>query len=212
LPAAATINPDILGACALVINEAQNAMTNPEVAANAPLAADCERRGVIKNIAHLAGVCRELGIPVIHNTIVLRPDRFGSEATCLLLGSLRKKGAVMAGQPGAQIHPDLTPDPRDHVIERVNGLTAFAGTDLDQVLRAEGITTCIFVGVSTNVGIPGNCLEAVNRSLHAIVPEDCIAAAFPEAQEFQVRHTLPLLATVTNSHDLIMSLHAALAD
>jgi nicotinamidase-related amidase len=203
------ITTELLRACALVINEVQNGMTDPALADNPALALECERRGVIGKIAHLATVCRELGVPVIHNTIVMRPDRLGTSATCLLLGSLRKKGRLIQGDPAAEIHPAVTPRPSDYVIERVNGLTPFHGTNLEEILRAEGIATVILTGVSTNVGIPGACLEAVNRSMHAIVPQDCIAASFPEAQEFQVTHTLPLLATVTDSPDLIRQLRDA---
>jgi nicotinamidase-related amidase len=202
------IKPEILTNVGLVINEVQNSMTNPEFASNAPLANDCTERGVIKNIARLAEVCRGLGVPVIYNNIVMREDKWGASATCLLLGSLRKKAGVTIGSPGAANHPDVAPAPGDYVIERLNGLTAFHGTNLESICRAEGITTLIFTGVSTNIGIPGNCLEAVNRSMYAVVPEDCIGAAFPEAQAFQVTHTLPLLATVTNADELIAALQA----
>jgi len=202
-------NAERLRSCALVINECQNGMTNPEFASNEGLAGECAKRGVIANIARLASVCRELGVPVIHNTIVLRPDKFGTGATCLLLGSLRKKAAMTEGNAAAEIHPELTPEPDDVVMVRRGGLTPFHGTELELLLRAEAITTVIFTGVSTNIGIPGACLEAVNRSLTAVVPHDCIGAAFPEAQEFQVKHTLPLLATVTESESLIEALRAA---
>jgi nicotinamidase-related amidase len=203
-----TIKPEILTNIGLVINEAQNAMTNLEFASSVPLAQDCTDRGVVKNIARLAAVCRELGIPVIYNNIVLREDRFGTSATCLLLGSVRKKWNVVAGTPGAQNHPDVAPAPTDYVIERVHGLTAFHGTNLEAICQAEGIRTLIFTGVSANIGIPGNCLEAVNRALYAIVPEDCIGAASNEAREFQVGQTLPLLATVTTSDELVDALQA----
>jgi len=57
----------------------------------------------------------------------------------------------------------------------------------------------VVTGVSTNIGVPGACLESVNRGFGVVVPEDCTAGAWPEAHEFQVTHTLPLLATVTTS-------------
>lgn len=51
--------------------------------------------------------------------------------------------------------------------------------------------------MSTKVAVPGICLDAANRGMQAIVPEDCTAGAWTESHKFQVRHTLPLLATVT---------------
>jgi nicotinamidase-related amidase len=85
------------------------------------------------------------------------------------------------------------------VIRRQHGLSVFHGTELEPTLRALGIQTVILAGVSTNIAIPGSSLEAVNRGFTVVIPEDCTAGAWPEAHEFQVRHTLPLLATVTTS-------------
>src|SRR5215218_773142 len=173
---------------ALVINECQNNMVNHEFAGNAGLAGEIQRRDVIANIAALATACR---------------DGVGTIANSLLLGSLVKKGTVVEGSPGAEIHPELTPDERDFVLTRVHGLSPFHNTELEPVLRSWGATTVMITGVSTNVGVPGACLEAVNRGFDVVVPEDCTAGAWQEAHEFQVTHTLPLLATVTSSADVI---------
>jgi nicotinamidase-related amidase len=184
---------------ALVISECQNGMTNPDYASNDGLAAQSAERGIIERIAALAADCRRAGVPVVHCTFVPRADFAGTTANCLLLGSVRKKAAVHEGRPEAEIHPLLRPEPGDYVIRRQHGLSAFHGTELEPVLRAAGVQTVILAGVSTNVAIPGTSLEAVNRGFTVVIPEDCTAGAWPEAHEFQVTHTLPLLTTVTSS-------------
>ena len=184
---------------ALVISECQNGMTNPDFASNGGLAAQAAERGIIERIATLAEACRRARVPVVHCTFVPRADFAATTANCLLLGSLQKKGAVHEGRPEAEIHPLLAPPPGDFVIRRQHGLSAFHGTELEPVLRALGVQTVILAGVSTNIAIPGTSLEAVNRGFAVVIPEDCTAGAWPEAHEFQVRHTLPLLATVTTS-------------
>jgi len=184
---------------ALVILECQNGMTNPAYASNTGLAAQAAARGIIEAIAVLAADCRRVSVPVVHCTFVPRSDFAATRANCLLLGSLRKKAAVYEGRPEAEIHPLLTPQPDDFVIQRQHGLSAFHGTELEPVLRALGIQTVILAGVSTNIAIPGTSLEAVNRGFTVVIPEDCTAGAWREAHEFQVAHTLPLLATVTTS-------------
>jgi len=187
---------------ALVLNECQNGMVNAEGASNEGLAGEVSRRGIVSRIADLAQACRDAGVLVVHATIVPRADYVGTSRNCLLLASLVKKGLVVAGRPEAEIHPALTPRPEDVVISRVHGLSPFHGTELEAVLRARGVTTVLVAGVSTNIGIPGACLEAVNRGFTVVVPEDCTAGAWPEAHEFQVTHTLPLLATVTTADDV----------
>lgn len=187
---------------ALVINECQNGMVDPEGSSNEGLAAQAGGRGVVAAIARLTETFRTAGAPVVHTTIVLRPDGAGTQANCLLLGSLKKKGAVVAGRKEAEIHPDLTPHATDIVVQRVHGLTPFHNSELESLLRERGVDTVVLAGVSTNIGIPGAALEAVNRGFTVVVAEDCTAGAWPEAHEFQVRHTLPLLATVAGSADI----------
>jgi nicotinamidase-related amidase len=199
----------LLAQPALLLNECQNAMTDPASSGQAGrvgLATEVVRRGMIENIAALADAFRRHGRPVVHCTIVPRADYAGFSANCLLLGSLKKKGAVVAGSTAAGINPGVAPQPRDVVVERTHGLTPFHGTELDQILRNLGTQTVVITGVSTNVGIPGACLEAVNRGFQVVVPEDCTAGAWPEAHEFQVQHTLPLLATVTTSDAVLAAL------
>jgi nicotinamidase-related amidase len=180
-------------------------MVDPAFGGNAGLAAEAERRGMVGKIAELARACRAAGVLVVHTTMVPRPDGVGTMTNCLLLGSLVKKGTVVAGSPAAEIHADLAPGDGDGdvVVARTHGLSPFHASELEPVLRSRGVSTVIVTGVSTNIGIPGACLEAVNRGFTAVVPEDCTAGAWAEAHEFQVTHTLPLLATVTTSAEII---------
>src|SRR5215218_5872333 len=110
---------------ALIINEAQNAMVDPAFGGNAGLAAEAARRGMVGRIAELAHACRAAGVLVVHTTITPRPDGVGTMTNSLLLGSLVKKGMVVAGSPAAEIHADLAPDDRDVVLARVHGLSPF---------------------------------------------------------------------------------------
>lgn len=193
---------------ALLINECQNAMVNGRHSDNDGLVGEVTGRNVIGHISALADACRATGGLVVHSTIVLRPDGVGTASSCLLLGSLRKRGNCVEGHPGAEIHPDLTPRPEDYVSRRLHGLTPFHGTELEAVLRERGVETVIVTGVSTNVGVPGTCVEVLNRGLTAVVPEDAIAGSSREIHDFQVANILPLLATVTNTADVLGALQA----
>ncbi|MCI3272412.1 cysteine hydrolase family protein [Streptomyces cylindrosporus] len=187
---------------ALIINECQNAMINEEFSHNGGLVHEIGSRGVVARIAALADAFRTAGHLVVHSTIVLRPDGIGTATPCLLLAALAKRAACVEGRPDAEIHPDLTPHDGDFVLRRVHGLSPFHGTELESVLRQREVRTVVVTGVSTNIGIPGTCLEAVNRGLSAVVPEDCVAGSSREIHDFQVTHILPLLATVTSADEV----------
>lgn len=191
---------------ALLISECQRGIVEPGVAPDGGLAEQVLARGVLARIAELARGFRASGLTVIHSTIVTRPDGVGLAPTCLLTGSLLKHGSVQEGTVGAEICPELKPEPRDVVMQRRHGITPFHSTELEPVLRSLGVQTVVITGVSSNIAVPGACVEAVNRGFYAVVPEDAVAGAWPEAHDFQVTHTLPLLATVTTVREVLARL------
>lgn len=193
---------------ALIVNECQNAMLDLSFQDNVELAQQASERKITERIAALADACRGAGSLVVHSTIVLRKDSLGTTPSCLLLGSLLKRGNCVEGNKAAEIHPDLTPRPEDYVSQRRHGLTPFHGTELESVLRQRGVQTVIVTGVSTNIGVPGTCLEAINRGFTAVVPEDAIAGSSPEIHAFQVKNIVRLLATVTTTEEVLAALPA----
>jgi len=197
-----TLTAASLANAALIVNECQLAMTEPGAGHNEGLAGEAAARGIIERLAALAKGFRAAGRPVIYTTIVPRADYAGFTANCVILGLLKKQGVVVAGSPGVALHPGLQAEDSDLVSQRIHGLTPFHATELEQTLRSLGVDTVVVTGVSTNLGIPGACLEAINRGFQVVVAEDCTAGAWPEAHEFQVTHTLPLLATMASSEEL----------
>ncbi|HVW42022.1 MAG TPA: isochorismatase family cysteine hydrolase [Amycolatopsis sp.] len=188
---------------ALLTMECQNGPTNPEYSGPDGLAGQCEQRKIIDRIADLADVCREAGFPVFHNKLVHRPDWAGSGVNSPLLGSNKKRHKMVRGTPEVEMHPRLRAHPDDFYVERLTGVTPFYASALDQLLRNCDTRTVILTGVSTNLGIPGAAIEAVNRGYNVVIPEDCTAGVWPEAHEFQVKHTLPILAAMTTSDELV---------
>jgi nicotinamidase-related amidase len=197
------LSSESLSNAALIINECQLAMTDPGAGHNEGLANQASSRGIIDRLAVLAKGFRAAGRPVVYTTIVPRADFAGFTANCVILGLLKKQRVVVEGSPAAALHPGLHPEDSDFVSQRIHGLTPFHGTELEPTLRAMGVDTVVVTGVSTNLGVPGACLEAINRGFQVVVAEDCTAGAWPEAHEFQVTNTLPLLATMTTSDELL---------
>jgi nicotinamidase-related amidase len=190
---------------ALVISECQNGMTNPEYATNKPLVEQVGRVGMIENIAALAARLRPLGVPVFHVTIAAYPGFRAWKANSLLNGSLMKRPLTI-GDPSVKIHPLLTPEPEDYVVERHRGLTAFHGTELEPLLNNLDIETVILTGVSANVALNGTTIEAVNRGFSVVMPQDCVSGATPETHTFMLENILRLLATITTSDEVVAQL------
>jgi nicotinamidase-related amidase len=192
---------------ALLISECQNAITNIAYV-DSPLARQVHERGIIPQINHLANAFRAHRLPVIHCTIASPPGFEGFVVNCALAAQIKKQGRLIRGTQDAAIHDELIVDPGDIISERMHGMAAFSGTELEWILRGHGVQTVVFAGVSTNVALPGGATEAVARAFDVIVVEDCTAGGTPESHQMQITQHLPLLATVTRSSDLLDELNS----
>jgi nicotinamidase-related amidase len=191
---------------ALLISECQNQIINPDYT-DLPLSAQVAERGILARINELAAQFRALELPVIFCNIAAPPNFEGFVVNCLLAALIKKEGRLVTGTAAAAIHDDLKVEPTDIVNERMHGMAAFSGTELESILRGHRIDTVVLTGVSTNVAIPGAATEAIARGFEVIVAEDCTAGGTVESHHMQVTMHLPLLATVTPSQPLIADLN-----
>ncbi|HEX3963528.1 MAG TPA: cysteine hydrolase [Trebonia sp.] len=193
---------------ALIVNEMQNAITNPAYIGT-PLAGQVAGRGIVDRINTLTAAFRAAGAPVIFCTIAARSPSFeGFRVNCALAASIRRKGHLVAGTANAAIHDDLVVEPSDIISHRSHGMAPFTGTDLDATLRGHGIDTVVLSGVSTNIALPGAATEAVALGYSVVLVEDCVAGATPETHQMQVTQHLPLLATVTGAEPVISAVRS----
>jgi nicotinamidase-related amidase len=154
---------------------------------------------VLHHAGRLLGAAREARVPVVHCTAGFRADRRGSARNCPLTGALlRRPDHMVLGTDGVQLMPELAVAEDDLISDRHNGVSPFAGTDLDVTLRSLEVTTVIAVGVSLNVAMPGLAIEAVNLGYRVVIPRDAVAGVPVEYGEAVLTHTLALLATITS--------------
>ena len=86
----------------------------------------------------------------------------------------------------------LHPGPSEGVIGR-KGYSAFYGTDLEHQLNGLGIRELWLVGVFSNVAVLYTAADAMNRGLHVVVPDPCVAARDPEDHRFAIRQMRDVL-------------------
>jgi nicotinamidase-related amidase len=163
-----------------------------------------EGRRVVPNIARLCAAARARGVRVIHCTAVHRADGFGGNKNARLFSYMAKAGnKLVIGSPAAEIVPELAVAESDLVLARIHGLSPFQGTELDFVLRNEGIRTIVGVGVSLNVAIQNLTFDAVNAGYQVVLPTDAIAGTPREYAEQVLKHTLRNVATLATTDEVI---------
>lgn len=193
---------------ALIVNECQIGLLDPQYAMFPQLAQQAAERNMIANIVELVHAFRAAGLPVFFTPAVLRPDMADKKVNSLISAMSSKSATMIEGSPLADHMPGLEPTAADYVIQRGAGLIAMLGTSLDLTLRRLGVETLVFTGPSTNVAMPGNCIAAVEFGYHVVVPEDCIAGSDPDAHKVIVDNTLRMVATITDRASVIEAIGA----
>jgi ureidoacrylate peracid hydrolase len=126
-------------------------------------------RALLDRINELTAACRDAGVLVVHARHVLRPD--GSNAGLLVEIPPVAAGMINKGSLTAEFHSDLIINDADVVLEKPR-FGCFHGTDLELLLRANGIDTVIISGISTNVCCETTAREAAVRDFRVIFLSD----------------------------------------
>ncbi len=93
---------------------------------------------------------------------------------------------LIRGEAGHDIVPELYPEAGDIIIDKP-GYSAFHGTDLEAILRAQGITRLLFSGVTTDVCVHSTLRSAIDRGYDCVTIADATACCDDAVQEAMIR-------------------------
>ena len=135
---------------------------------------------------------------------MIRDDGWGSNNNARLFGAarhapVRQLPDTEAVEPIQEIGFDKE---TDILLPRFHGLSASSGTELDALLRNEGIHTVVVCGVSLNVAIQNCVFDLINNSYQVVVPVDAVAGVPSEYGKAITENTLAVLATLTDVESL----------
>ena len=99
---------------------------------------------------------------------------------------------------------EVKPEERDIIVQK-HRWSAFAGTDLDLVLRSHGIQTLIMTGGATNVCMGTTAHDGFFLDYYIVMPEDCSMSFSKELNDFALWVISRSFGEVVKSEDIISS-------
>ena len=130
----------------------------------------------------LIAAARHAGVLVVFIRNVYTTDRnlYLSDAWLEHAARRRKGGYTTipvcpAESWAGDFYGDVKPEPGEPIVTK-HRYSGFHGTDLDTILRSNGIRTVVVTGVVTNVCVETTAREAFVRDYYVVVPEDGSAA------------------------------------
>ena len=143
-------------------------------------------RAIIPATARLIEGFRAAGLPVIHTRECHRPDlsdlppaKRNRGNPSLRIGDEGPMGRILiAGEPGADIIPELYPQEGETVIDKP-GKGAFHATPFGDVLKEKGLRQLVFAGVTTEVCVQTTMREANDRGYECILAADATESYYP---------------------------------
>jgi nicotinamidase-related amidase len=141
-------------------------------------------RAVIPNIQTVLAEFRKRSLPVFHILRVHRPD--GSDVEIIRQERFKTQPFAVAGTPGAAVIDELAPRKGEYVLTKTR-MSAFIGTELDQMLRTLGVSTLFVCGIQTPNCIRTTVFDGIAYNYPVVLVEDATGASSEEVHRANVR-------------------------
>ncbi len=155
---------------------------------------------LIHSITKAIDAARKNKIPVIYVVIGFRkgyPEVSPNNKSFVML----KSGAMsLDTEESAKVHESVAPLPGEIIITKKR-TSAFAGSDLEVVLRSFGINHLVLTGIATNGVVLSTTREAADKDYKITVLSDCCADRDEEVHRVLTTKVFPRQADVITAEE-----------
>jgi nicotinamidase-related amidase len=184
---------------ALLLLHWQNEIVMPDGKRSSKFQARIKESQTIERTQSVLAVTREKGILVIYVNLCHRhgyPER--SPGSFNLNESYTKLNAWLEGSWGVENIDQLKPLKNEIIVINYSP-SAFCYTELDLILRNQGITDLVLSGIATNWVVENTAREGANRGYYIFTIRDCCNSFNDEMHNWPFIHIFPKLGRVLDS-------------
>ena len=125
----------------------------------------------VEATARLLKTARAKALPVVYTVVAYREERHDEVLWLRKLPGLKDN---TVGRQEVGVETLVAPTEGDVVLEK-EAASAFHGTGLDAMLKAEGIDTLLVCGTSTSGCVRASVVDGMAHGYRMIVVEDCVS-------------------------------------
>jgi nicotinamidase-related amidase len=133
-----------------------------------------EARQILPNLQRLLKESRRKGFPIVYACDSFLKEDF------IFRG--KTKFYSLQGTKGAEVVDELKPEGADIVLPK-RRFSAFFGTDLDKILRKQGIDTIVVTGITTEVCVLSTAMDGFCYDFYVVLLENCSASHSQERHQ-----------------------------
>jgi nicotinamidase-related amidase len=148
---------------------------------------------------------RSAGVPVIFVRVAFRDGYPEVAASNRSFGALATMGGFGESDAATQLHPRVAPLPGEVVVTK-RRTSAFAGSDLAEVLRGGRIDTLVLTGIATSGVVLSTLRQAADLDYGLVVLADACGDADPEVHRVLTTKVFPRQAEVSTVDEWVAGL------
>jgi nicotinamidase-related amidase len=163
-----------------------------------------EQEAFLARVSAVLERARNSGMRVIYVRVGFRPGlpEVGFRNPFFAAIKSSEQHQKLFAGPTGEIHPALAPQENDVVVVK-HQVSAFTGTDLELVLRANDIDTLVLMGIATSGVVLSTVRHAADWDYRVVVVKDCCADSDPEVHACLVEKIFLRQATVVTAAELL---------
>lgn len=151
--------------------------------------------GAMEPFQRAVAAARGARIPVIFIRVAFRDGYPEVSPRNKSFSAISGRGGMALSDVSTQIPDSVAPRPDEAVVNKLR-VSAFAGSGLEVMLRAQGVETLVLAGIATSGVVLSTLREAADRDYGLIVLSDACLDADPEVHRVLVEKIFPRQAEV----------------
>ena len=161
-----------------------------------------DKEPLLSRTARLLPAARATQIMIVYVVVGFRPGYPEVSDRNMSFRTVKETGRFTASDANVAIHPALAPVAGDTIVTK-HRVGAFFGTDLEMILRANGIDTLLLTGVATSGVVLSTLRYAADSDYRLLVVKDCCSDKDAEVHRVLTEKVFPRQATVASAEEVI---------